>query len=80
MAKSPKKHRTAPPDTVRDVRQTTIRLTDDLDAAITREAATAGISRSEFMRLAIAHHLGYLAGLRGDPAPLPPPGDESPPS
>ncbi|WP_272472615.1 CopG family transcriptional regulator [Baekduia alba] len=61
------------------MRQTTIRLTDDLDAAITREAHAAGISRSEFMRLAIAHHLGYLAGLRGDPKPPPPPAGEPDP-
>jgi hypothetical protein len=61
------------------VRQTTIRLPDELDAAITHEAARAGISRSEFMRLAIAHHLGWISGLRGDTPAPPPPDPQRPP-
>lgn len=77
MAETPKKHATEQRDTVRDVRQTTIRLTDELDAAINRESNAAGISKAELMRQGIAHYLGYLAATRGDPAPLPPPpGDE----
>lgn len=73
MPNAPKKRATHQRDSVRDVRQTTIRLTDELDAAITREANAAGISKGELMRQGIAHWLGYLAATRGDPAPLPPP-------
>jgi predicted DNA-binding protein len=54
------------------VRQTTIRLTDELDIAIERESKQAGISKGELMRHAIVHYLTWLEAIRqGKPGQTP---------
>jgi hypothetical protein len=49
------------------VRQTTLRLPDELDAAVEREATSASMRKGDFLRNAIAFYLGWLDGIRTHP-------------
>jgi predicted DNA-binding protein len=49
------------------VRQTSLRLPDDLARAVELEAARWGTGKGDLIRSAISHYLGYLEAIREGP-------------